>query len=155
LGETIDSLRLFDPATQKSTAKVDRATVLPAREYIRTETSPDALAPIPEDAEWPAPHLYSDMSTLFEYFSDSPLLVLDQQVVLEGGCGDLWSKIDDGYLRHADREANVPYPSPERLFLSWQELMDCTDRWPTLALEPLTASDASWYPVQAFPAQTP
>src|SRR5207244_12854794 len=55
LGETIDSLRLFDPATQKSTAKLDRAVVLPAREYLRAEASPDALAPIPVAAEWRAP----------------------------------------------------------------------------------------------------
>ena len=155
LGETIDSLRLFDPATQKSTAKLDRAVVLPAREYLRAETSPDALAPIPADAEWRAPDLYSDMDTLFDYFTEQPVLVLDQPAALTGSCADLWSKIDDGYLRHADRETLVPYPSPERLFLSWPELMDRTTGWPTLALEPLTASDASWNPVQAFPAQTP
>jgi transcription-repair coupling factor (superfamily II helicase) len=33
--------------------------------------------------------------------------------------------------------------------------MDRTTGWPTLALEPLTASDASWNLVQAFPAQAP
>ncbi|TKS62204.1 MAG: transcription-repair coupling factor [Nitrospira sp.] len=155
LGETIDSLRLFDPATQKSTAKLDRAVILPAREYLRAETSPEALAPIPADAEWRAPDLYPAMNTLFEYFTEQPVLVLDQPAALEGACADLWNKIDDGYLRHADRETVVPYPSPERLFLSWPELMDHTNGWPTLALEPLTASDASWNPVQTFPAQTP
>ena len=82
LGETIDSLRLFDPATQKSTAKLDRAIVLPAREYLRAGTSPDALAPIPADAEWRAPDLYGDMHTLFDYFTDEPLLVLDQPAAL-------------------------------------------------------------------------
>jgi len=70
--------------------------------------SPDALAPIPVDAEWRAPDLYSDMSTLFDYFSERPLLVLDQPVGLEGACADLWGKIDDGYLRHADRETFCP-----------------------------------------------
>ena len=155
LGETIDSLRLFDPATQKSTAKLDRAIVLPAREYLRAETSPEALAPIPADAEWRAPDLYPDMDSLFEYFTERPLLVLDQPTALTGACEDLWAKIDDGYLRHADRETVMPYPSPERLFLSWPELMDRTNGWPTLALEPLTPSDASWNPVQIFPAQSP
>ena len=71
LGETIDSLRLFDPATQKSTAKLDRAVVLPAREYLRAETSPDALAPIPADAEWRAPDLYPDMDNLLDYFTEA------------------------------------------------------------------------------------
>ncbi|HEU0067675.1 MAG TPA: CarD family transcriptional regulator, partial [Nitrospiraceae bacterium] len=155
LGETIDSLRLFDPATQKSTAKLDQAVVLPAREYLRVETSPDALAPIPEDAEWCAPDLYHEMDSLFDYFTEQPVLVLDQPAALTGACADLWGKIDDGYLRHSDRETVAPYPSPERLFLSWPELMDRTNGWPTLALEPLTPSDASWSPVQAFPAQAP
>src|SRR5688572_1110169 len=104
LGETIDSLRLFDPATQKSTAKLDRAVVLPAREYLRAETSQDALLPIPEDAEWHAPDLYPEMDSLFDYFTEQPVLVLDQPTALTGSCEDLWSKIEDGYLRHTDRE---------------------------------------------------
>ena len=33
--------------------------------------------------------------------------------------------------------------------------MHRTNGWPTLALEPLMASDASWSPVQTFPAQAP
>ena len=61
LGETVESLRLFDPATQKSTAKMDRAVVLPAREYLRPEEAPDAQTPIPADAEWRAPDLYREM----------------------------------------------------------------------------------------------
>ncbi len=155
LGETIDSLRLFDPATQKSTAKLDRAMVLPAREYLRAEDSLDDLAPIPADAEWRAPDLYPAMETLFDYFLEQPILVLDQPSALTGSCEDLWQKINDGYLRHADRETAVPYPAPKRLFLSWPELIDRTSGWPTLALELLTPSDASWNPVQAFPAQAP
>ncbi|MCE9536895.1 MAG: hypothetical protein K8R65_10880, partial [Nitrospirae bacterium] len=155
LGETIDSLRLFDSATQKSIKKLDRAVVLPAREYLRAETSPDALAPIPVDAEWRAPDLYPSMDTLFDYFTEQPILVMDQPAGLKVSCEELWDKIDDGYLRHTDREAIAPYPSPERLFLSWAALLDCTKRLPALALEPLTPSDASWSPVLTFPAQSP
>ena len=155
LGETIESLRLFDPTTQKSTVKLDRAIVLPAREYLRTETDKDALSPIPPDAEWRAPELYGEMATLFQYFADPPLLVWDQPAALKSSCEDVWSKIEDGYLHHADRDTSEPYPSPERLFLSWAELMADTDGWSTLALEPLTASEGSWNPVVTFPAQTP
>ena len=99
--------------------------------------------------------LYPDMDNLLDYFTEQPLFVLDQPAALTEACEDLWTKIDDGYLRHADRETVVPYPSPERLFLFWPELMDHTNGWSTLALEPLTPSDASWNPVQAFPAQIP
>jgi transcription-repair coupling factor (superfamily II helicase) len=154
LGETVESLRLFDPATQKSTAKMDRATVLPAREYLRTG-APDAFAPIPADAEWRAPELYDAMQTLFDYFTAQPLLAWDQPAALKQSCAALWERIDDGYLRHSDREETAPYPSPERLFLTWQDIADRTSNCTQLALEPLAVADGSWGPVQAFPAQVP
>ena len=51
LGDTIESIRFFDPATQKSTDKIKQAWVLPARELIRPDDAPDALAPLAADAE--------------------------------------------------------------------------------------------------------
>ncbi|WP_455244345.1 DEAD/DEAH box helicase, partial [Petrachloros mirabilis] len=155
LGETVESLRLFDPATQKSTAKMDRAVVLPAREYLRPEEAPEAQTPIPADAEWRAPDLYGEMHSLLDYFTTRPLLALDQPAQLTKACAEVWDKIDDGYLRHSDRKEAAPYPSPERLFLTWRELSDLTGGWSQLALEPLAETDASWDPVQSFPAQVP
>ena len=155
LGETVESLRLFDPATQKSTAKMDRAIVLPAREYLRTGSAPDALAPIAADAEWRAPDLYGNMQTLFDYFAAEPLLAWDQPAALKQSCAALWDRIDDGYLRHSDKDEAIPYPSPERLFLTWQDITDRTSDWTQLALEPLAEADESWHPVQAFPSQVP
>ena len=109
LGETVESLRLFDPATQKSTAKMDRAMVLPAREYLKPDTAADALAPIAADAEWRAPDLYGQMHSLLDYFPTQPILALDQPAALKQSCADLWEQIDDGYLRHSDKE-DVSYP---------------------------------------------
>ena len=155
LGETVESLRLFDPATQKSTDKLKQALVLPAREYIRSAAAPDTLDPIPQDAEWRAPDLYGRMHSLRDYFTVPPVLVLDQPAALKSACGDLWNKIDDGYLRHSERESATPYPPPERLFRSWEEVADETADWPQLTLEPLTAPDGSWSPVQTLPVQIP
>jgi len=155
LGETIESLRLFDPATQKSTAKLDRAVVLPAREYVRPKDAADALAPIAADAEWRAPDLYPRMQSLLDYFLVQPVLAWDQPAALKQASADLWDRIDDGYLRHSDRDDSIHYPSPERLFLTWQEVADATADRSQLALEPLAETDASWEPVQAFPAQLP
>jgi transcription-repair coupling factor (superfamily II helicase) len=154
LGETVESLRLFDPATQKSTAKMDRAMVLPAREYLKPDTAADALAPLSADAEWRAPDLYGQMHSLLDYFTTLPILALDQPAALKQSCADLWERIDDGYLRHSEKE-DVSYPSPERLFLTWQNIMDRTVECTQLALEPLTEAEGSWEPVQAFPGQIP
>ena len=155
LGDTIESIRLFDSSTQTSIKKLNEGWVLPAREYIRPVEAPDALTPIPPDAEWRAPDLYHQMDTLLDYLAAAPHVVLDQPKVLQDTCAAAWERIDDGYLRHADRDAARPYPSPERLFLTWDEIQKRADAWPMLALEPLTAPDDSWTPTVTFSGQTP
>jgi transcription-repair coupling factor (superfamily II helicase) len=155
LGDTVESIRLFDPSTQTSIRKLNEGWVLPAREYLRPADAPDALAPIPPDAEWRSPDLYPRMDTLFDYLAAPPCLVLDQPGALKEACETAWEKIDDGYLRHADRDAAQPYPSPERLFLTWDEIQQQTGAWSMLALEPLAAPDASWTPTIPFSGQTP
>jgi transcription-repair coupling factor (superfamily II helicase) len=155
LGDQVESIRLFDPSTQTSIQKLNDGWVLPAREFIRPADDPDTAAPIPPDAEWRSPDLYDSMDTLFDYLGTSPSLALDQPEVLKKTCAALWEKIDDGYLRHADREAVQPYPSPERLFLTWKDIQQHTAAWPLLALEPLAAPDTSWDPTVTFPAQAP
>ncbi|MBI5777004.1 MAG: hypothetical protein HY444_06390, partial [Nitrospirae bacterium] len=70
LGDTIESVRLFDQATQKSTASRDHAWVLPARELIhpegRREGQDKGLEPLPPDAEWRGPDVYDRMETLLD-----------------------------------------------------------------------------------------
>ena len=116
LGDSIEALRLFDASTQTSIRQIDEATILPAREYLRPEDSSDAYAPIAPDAEWRAPDLYPQMGTLFDYLPKEPILIFDQPATLQATCATLWGKIEDGYLRHGERDAANPYPSPERLF---------------------------------------
>ncbi|MBI3357354.1 MAG: DEAD/DEAH box helicase, partial [Nitrospirae bacterium] len=155
LGDQVESIRLFDPSTQTSIKKLRECWVLPAREFLRPSDASDALAPIPPDAEWRSPDLYPKMDTLFEYLPASTGLVLDQPGALKEACEAAWGKIDDGYLRHADRDNAQPYPSPERLFLTWDDIQRQTGSWPMLALEPLAAPDASWAPTLSFSGQTP
>jgi transcription-repair coupling factor (superfamily II helicase) len=155
LGDTVESIRCFDPATQTSTENLAMGWVLPAREYLRPAGAGDAPASIPPDAEWRSPDLYTRMGTLFDYLPAPPVLALDQPGSLKEACAAAWDRINDGYLRHADRDDSTPYPSPERLFLTWDEIQAATACWPTIALEPLAPPDASWTPAVAFPGQTP
>src|SRR5437764_4581899 len=52
LGDTIESVRVFDTTTQKSTTTLTQAWLLPARELIYPAEHPAALTPLPPDAEW-------------------------------------------------------------------------------------------------------
>ena len=155
LGDQVESIRLFDPSTQTSITKLNEGWVLPAREFVRSSDDPDAIVPIQADAEWRSPDLYESMDTLFDYLSTSPYLALDQPDALKKACESAWEKIDDGYLRHVDRDATHPYPSPERLFLTWQGIQQRIERWPMLALEPLAAPDSTWNQTFSFSAQAP
>jgi transcription-repair coupling factor (superfamily II helicase) len=155
LGDQVESMRLFDAATQTSIEKLNEGWVLPAREFIRPPQAPDATAPIPPDAEWRSPDLYEAMDTLFDYLGSDTSLALDQPETLKKACETAWSKIDDGYLRHVDRDIARPYPSPERLFLTWDGIREQIATCPLMALEPLAAQDPSWEPTFSFSTQLP
>jgi transcription-repair coupling factor (superfamily II helicase) len=155
LGDTVESARFFDPASQKSTARLDRAWVLPARELIRPLESPDALEPFPPDAEWRGPTVYPRMDTLLDYFTSEPVAVLDQPDMLALKAKEFWAEIEEGYLRHGDTAGSSPYPAPDRMYLSWEAVHERIRAWPTLALEPVAASDAGRGPVVEFPARVP
>ncbi|MBX3349282.1 MAG: transcription-repair coupling factor [Nitrospira sp.] len=155
LGDQVESMRLFDPATQTSIEKLNEGWVLPAREFIRPLQAQDATAPIPPDAEWRSPDLYETMDTLFDYLGSDPSLALDQPESLKKACEAAWSKIDDGYLRHVDRDIANPYPSPERLFLTWDGIQQRMATCPMMALEPLAVPDSSWEPTFSFSTQLP
>ena len=155
LGDQVESIRLFDPSTQTSVRKLNDGWVLPAREFIRPVDFLDAASPIPPDAEWRSPSLYESMDTLLDYLDTFPFVALDQPESLKKSCETAWERIDDGYLRHADRDASQPYPSPERLFLNWSDLHNQLASWPMLALEPLAPPDTTWNPVCSASIQNP
>jgi transcription-repair coupling factor (superfamily II helicase) len=155
LADTVESIRLFDPSTQTSIEKLNESWVLPAREFLQPADDPKALTPISPDAEWYSPDLYPRMDTLFDYLVAPPCLILDQPGALRTACDEAWEQINDGYRRHTDRDVAQPYPSPEHLFLTWDEIEQEADPWPMLALEPLTPPDDTWTRTWSFGSQRP
>jgi len=154
LGDTIESVRVFDTATQKSTTTLTEAWLLPARELIYPAEHPDALTPLPPDAEWRGPEIYQSMETLLDYFPDPPVLVLDQPEALAKKAKEFREEAEEAYLRHAAaREA--PYPTPDRLYLPWEAILLATRSWPCVAVQPVASLGSSWQPVVTFPGQSP
>jgi transcription-repair coupling factor (superfamily II helicase) len=159
LGDTIESVRLFDQATQKSIAAREHAWVLPARELIHPESRPEGpdkgLEPLPPDAEWRGPDVYGPMDTLPEYFPAPPVLVFDNPPALARKAAEFWNEIEDAHGRHSGKHDREPYPEPGRLFLTWEEIAPLTSAWPCLATTPIASLDESWRPATAFPVQSP
>jgi transcription-repair coupling factor (superfamily II helicase) len=155
LGDTIESIRQFDPSTQKSTAKLPDALMLPARELLHPADRLEVLEPLPPDAEWRSPTVYSSMETLLNYFHEPPIVVLDKPPALAEKASEFLDEAADAYLRLGDVADQKGYSSPEQLYADWTELSTAMQPWSWLAMEPLTTGGPEWQPIVAFPAQSP
>ena len=155
LGDTIESIRHFDAATQKSTSRLPSAWILPAREFIPPDDGERALQPLPADAEWRSPDLYGAMATLVDYLPDPPVVVLDQPAALEKTAGDFLDAADDAYLRLGSAAEEKGYPGPERLYTSWKSVLNNIESSPWLAVDPITDADPSWHAAVQFPGHSP
>ena len=115
-GDTIDSIRTFDPGTQRSLNKLESVTLTPAREALpkfgptarqkfaaldlsichsaaqnEFEREAEALeqSGIFPNIECYIPYLYTQPSTLLDYLPDSSLLLVDDLAQLETKARDL------------------------------------------------------------------
>ncbi|MGH7164974.1 MAG: CarD family transcriptional regulator, partial [Nitrospiraceae bacterium] len=154
LGDMVESVRLFDAATQKSTAKLDLAWLLPARELLSAAEQP-SRAPLPPDAEWRAPEIYPSMHTLLDYFHESPLLMLVQPEVLAKKAAAFHEEVAEAYARHGGHAEDGPYPTPDRLYLSWPEILEQAHHWSQVVTDLVSSPDASRRLSVSFPVQSP
>ncbi len=155
LGDTVESIRCFDQATQKSTGKRDQAWLLPARELIYPSGRPESLAPLLPDAEWHSPEVYGEMPTLFEYLNEPPIFVLDQPEALAKKAQEFREAVDSAFQRRDNGTAEGAYPEPARLLVPWAEVLQQARAWPWLALAPLASLDETWWPAVASAAKSP
>ena len=152
--EDIESLRLFDVETQRSSTQVDKIELLPAREVPLT---PEAIAvfkrnwrlsfagrpaasPIFEDVsnglapagiEYYLPLFFESVSTLFDYLPADTLFLLDGMV--SSGAEAFTHTVEARYeqLRH---DLERPLLPPSALFLKWPEIMERLAAYPRIAL---------------------
>jgi len=104
VGDTIESLRTYDPATQRSIAPIDQLTVVPLRDVLGDDRS----------------------ATLFDFIAlahDARIIVSERDEV-ETGATKLLEQLDHSYEEAMRKAADLPAPpeSPERLFADWAEI---------------------------------
>jgi len=111
LGDTVESIRVFDINSQISSYEQARAVVLPAREYILDVLSDN---PLPPDVEWQAPQHYAGMNALADYCLDPPIIVLNEPKELRQCADDM--------MIQAREEWSEPSASPEAWYLPWESI---------------------------------
>ena len=158
--DEIDTLRTFDPETQRSIEQVQRMRILPAREYPFHSQAIDqfkqkwrqrfdvdygncptyqdiASGLAPAGIEYYLPLFFDQCATLFDYLPDTTLIV--QQAGVHEAAKQFHQSVT---TRHADRDGDIQRPilSPDELFLTPDALAADLKRWASIRIgQPLEA----------------
>jgi transcription-repair coupling factor (superfamily II helicase) len=145
-GNQIESLRRFDPATQRSEERVESVTITPACEalprhgprvadrvaaQLRRDLPADVRAELEEHLqglesgtpflgiEFYLPYFYTTPATLLDYFPSEALVVVDDPRDLEGVWADLEREAVELQASAAETDMLPPdYPLP---YITWDE----------------------------------
>ncbi|HDQ73502.1 MAG TPA: transcription-repair coupling factor, partial [Chloroflexi bacterium] len=158
-GSQIESLRRFEPATQRSKTRVERVVITPAcealprygpraAEYVAAQLARDLPADVREELEahqrgltsamaFPGiefylPYFYSHPATLLDYLPKGGLLVIDDEISLR----ETWSALekDAVEMQAAMAEGGQLPPDYPRPYLTWDEWQDGVHALPVLTL---------------------
>ena len=173
--EEIESIRTFDPETQRSLEKIDQIQLFPAREFPLTDESIKHFRQafrdyFPETS--PKNHLYLDVSkgitpggieyylplfveqtaTLFDYLPKSAVLVTSD--VFDTTSHAFYAEAEDRFLQRK-YDVDRPLLKPELLFLSADELAQRTGEFARINLgSAAVAADSVVFNCQPLPNVT-
>jgi len=151
LGDTVESVREFDPRTQRSIAPVNRTTLLPLTEWNLAalvpasqgarQSSVSSSAPSWEMASFFGPAAQSGQSSLFELAESSlrPIVFLDEPQNLHEAAAEHLAHATEIYERHGSASA----PSASHFFLSEEEFAATLAKTSQAHLEQLAVSIGS------------
>ena len=115
-GDEIETLRRFDPATQRTVEKLDSILITPAREYIATgDHNPDL-------SEFHIPVLHPQPASLLDYFPQKALILVDDLSVVESMVAEIEEqavKLRQDSIAEETLPADFPLP-----YVTWPELLD-------------------------------
>ncbi|MBI5040477.1 MAG: transcription-repair coupling factor [Gammaproteobacteria bacterium] len=155
LDDEVESIRTFDPETQRSIAKVDSIRLLPAREFplnesaitrfrqtyrARFEGDPQrsviyrdvSQGLAPSGIEYYLPLFFQTTATLFDY------LPADAVIATLPGCDsavdNFWAQLEDRYEQRR-HDIERPLLRPDELYLTREELRTLSERCARLELD--------------------
>jgi transcription-repair coupling factor (superfamily II helicase) len=160
-GDEIDSIRAFDPTTQRSTAQLKEITILPTREFVlddeaierwearfeelyRDEKDPmlreklvelDMRISEMEDLDGLDPYLtfiHPDAETVLDYLPQNGLILLDEPIWIEREAERLMERMETVYRKR--RELGHLAVPPDEAFTSFPELKGRISRYTSISL---------------------
>ncbi|TAL86471.1 MAG: transcription-repair coupling factor [Rhodanobacter sp.] len=172
--DEVESIRSFDPETQRSQQQVERIELLPAREFPLTDEAARTFRgnlrerfPIdvrrctlyqdmkegvtPGGIEYYLPLFFTQTTTLFEYLADDALFLLGEGA---GDAADLfWTQTSERYDQRA-HDIERPVLPPAELYLSpeqWREQLNKRLRVEVVAADHAHALSSGTQPAPELP----
>ncbi len=135
LGDTVESIRTFDPSTQESITHLKETWVLPTREFIPPDSGqPDsAIEHIPASIEWDLPRYYPKLVTLFEYIHTPVTVSFYRSVDLDAAAAQFWNALLETWehLQPGQGGASA-HADPDQLYEMWETIKTYTSMCPTI-----------------------
>jgi len=147
-GDTVESIRLFDPGSQRSCSDLEEAMIVPVREVVLSESVVSCFKDrvekkefgeifstrkgksffdnmmsgfIPAGAESSLSYIYQDLATLFDYFPEDRIVCWCDKREIDSDCERLNQDVSDYYFAAMD-EKRVASP-PDEIFIRELQLM--------------------------------
>ncbi len=120
-GDEIDTIRRFDPASQRTVEKLESLLITPAREFIEQD-SVEQLAESDQLSEFHIPLLHNASATLLDYLPQKALILIDDVSLIAA----VVSEVEEQAVKLREEsiaEGILPedFPIP---YLTWSELED-------------------------------
>lgn len=162
-GDEVDTIRIFDTETQKSSQTIDKVNLLPAHEFPLHEdaislfrqqwrakfSGNPANSPIYQNIshgeiaagiEYYLPLFFPQTATLFDYLPENSLII--RYTDIHKTADNFWLEINERYeqLRYDQTKPLLP---PEEIFLSTEQLFALAKQFPQIQIEHEKLSDSA------------
>lgn len=162
--DEVESIRWFDPDTQRSVNQVEQIQLLPAREFPMTESGIKQFRQAfrrmfegdprqqtvynevsngntPAGTEFFFPLFFEQTATLFDYLPAQTLLIHEKSLLDNNRIH--WAEINDRFV-NANYDPQRKVPAPEMLYLDPQQLSDCCTHYARVIHYPGNHRNADW-----------
>lgn len=160
-GDDIESIREFDPISQRSTRKIDSVSLLPFREVVlgddaierflsrfkrsdfKKRNVEDIVMRVKErfffdGIEAYAPYFYSAETTVEAYLPDDAFYVLvDSEMLAEKA----WGLLAEAETLYEERSRKQALPPPRNVFSDWAAVQQILERRATVDLRPIKSRE--------------
>jgi transcription-repair coupling factor (superfamily II helicase) len=131
-GDEIETIRRFDPASQRTVAKLESLLVTPAREYLVTAQFSNPQPERGEILEFFIPVLHQSSASILDYLPQRGIVFVDDLSLAEVMVSEVEEqavKFRQESISEGTLEKDFPIP-----YLSWLEILDSIQAHPWLEL---------------------